>query len=392
MSLGNIKKGEKIPLPLNLPAPATGTPIVRIIKQSDGSVILPFTLMSASDTDLLWRYDYTTSGSATSGVYRVEPFVAIDPLLSLTDLATDGTGTGLSSVTGGFTAAMVNEYVIIETNTNNFVRGVYKIASYTDTNNVTLASSAGANATAGTGRIGNIFPGSVDTYTVRGVSLDDTPTVEEIDTELTTEHGSGSWQQSGLGNGIQTVTFHVKDGSNNDVNEVRLSVHNEDNDDLPDLGRSITDENGNSEELNIDDGDISVRLIKPGAIESKVESVTISASGTVDITVTAISLSVPATPNTCRVHFFPSKLGYADVKDASVQVTSKDALSLVNGLYLDHRRVEMTLEELDPLDRYYIDVIYGATIHIDAQVVFGFSHDIVVPSQASYDISAVVGA
>jgi hypothetical protein len=75
------------------------------------------------------------------------------PQLALTDLATDGAGTGLSSSTGGFTAAMVGNAIHILSGTG-FTPGWYRITAYTDTNNVTIDRSAGSSATAGTGNVG----------------------------------------------------------------------------------------------------------------------------------------------------------------------------------------------------------------------------------------------
>jgi hypothetical protein len=73
--------------------------------------------------------------------------------LSLTDLATDGAGTGLSSVTGGFTAEMRGNIIYIRSGTG-FTTGWYEIVSYTDTNNVTIDRNAGVSATAGSGEVG----------------------------------------------------------------------------------------------------------------------------------------------------------------------------------------------------------------------------------------------
>jgi len=73
--------------------------------------------------------------------------------LSLTDLASDGAGTGISSATGGFTAAMVGNGFRIES-TGTFTAGWYEITAYTDTNNVTIDRSAGATKSGGAGKVG----------------------------------------------------------------------------------------------------------------------------------------------------------------------------------------------------------------------------------------------
>jgi hypothetical protein len=73
--------------------------------------------------------------------------------LSLTDLTTDGAGTGLGSVVGGFTAAMVGNSINIASGTG-FTPGFYRVTAYTSSNLVTIDRSAGAGASAGVGSLG----------------------------------------------------------------------------------------------------------------------------------------------------------------------------------------------------------------------------------------------
>jgi len=62
--------------------------------------------------------------------------------LQLTDLVTGGIGsTALSSVVGGFTAAMIGNYIQIRSGTN-VVAGFYRVTAHTDTNNVTIDRAA----------------------------------------------------------------------------------------------------------------------------------------------------------------------------------------------------------------------------------------------------------
>jgi hypothetical protein len=74
------------------------------------------------------------------------------PQLSLTDIATDGAGTGISSATGGFTAAMVGNGIYITGGSTT--AGWYEIVAVTDTNAATIDRSAGASKTGATGRVG----------------------------------------------------------------------------------------------------------------------------------------------------------------------------------------------------------------------------------------------
>lgn len=77
--------------------------------------------------------------------------------LALTDLAsTSASGwLTLTSATGGFTSAMVGNYIHIASGTN-FTAGWYEVTAYTDTNTVTVdrACGATADASAGVGKLG----------------------------------------------------------------------------------------------------------------------------------------------------------------------------------------------------------------------------------------------
>lgn len=81
--------------------------------------------------------------------------------LALTDLATSGAGVKtITSVTGGFTAAMIGNCIRIASGTN-FTAGYYWIDGYTDTNTITVTVSptAGGAGSAGNGKIGGAFLG-----------------------------------------------------------------------------------------------------------------------------------------------------------------------------------------------------------------------------------------
>lgn len=91
---------------------------------------------------------YDTGGSGTD--YSLQDAAQ----LTLTDLAC-ANNTTLTSVTGGFTAAMVDNIIQIKSGTN-FTAGFYEITARTDTNTVTLDRNPtnGSNATSGTGSVG----------------------------------------------------------------------------------------------------------------------------------------------------------------------------------------------------------------------------------------------
>lgn len=93
---------------------------------------------------------YNPDRSATSTDYTQQASAQ----LSLSDLACLNTTT-LTSVTGGFTAAMVGNLIRIASGTN-FTAGWYEITVRTDTNTVTLDRNPtnGSNASSGVGNVG----------------------------------------------------------------------------------------------------------------------------------------------------------------------------------------------------------------------------------------------
>ena len=98
-------------------------------------------------------YDSTVSGAGTN--YADQD----SPQLSLTDFATSGAGsTTLTSVTGGFTSAMIGNAIRIASGTN-FQTGYYVVTGRTDTNTVTVdrTPTSGGAGSGGVGRLGGAF-------------------------------------------------------------------------------------------------------------------------------------------------------------------------------------------------------------------------------------------
>lgn len=108
-------------------------------------------------------WEIRTTGSQTNGggFYNRNPGTSVDysqqdaAQLSLSDIATDGAGTGVSSATGGFTAAMVGNIIYLTGGSST--PGWYEITAYADTNNVTIDRSAGATKSSVTGNVGGAF-------------------------------------------------------------------------------------------------------------------------------------------------------------------------------------------------------------------------------------------
>lgn len=102
----------------------------------------------------------TTAGANQGGgFYDRVPGTSVDytqqdtAQLSLTDLVSDVAGTTITSVTGGFTDAMVGNVIYIES-TGGFTAGFYEIIAYTDTNTITIDRTAGESKTGGAGKVG----------------------------------------------------------------------------------------------------------------------------------------------------------------------------------------------------------------------------------------------
>lgn len=115
-----------------------------------------------------WEIRTTGAAANGAGFTDLNPGTSVDysqqdaAQLSLSDIATDGAGTGVSSTTGGFTAAMEGNVMYID-GSGDWVRGWYQIVTYTDTNNVVIDRSAGVSQTGGTGNVGGAWlPNTAD--------------------------------------------------------------------------------------------------------------------------------------------------------------------------------------------------------------------------------------
>lgn len=120
---------------------------------------------------LVWEYRATDGAANNGGCYDLGDDGGTDysdqnnAQLSLTDLAMTAAGTTLTSVTGGFTAAMVDNCIHITSGTN-FVAGFYEITVRTDTNTVTIDRDAtsGGNGSSGTGAVGGALDIIIDNH------------------------------------------------------------------------------------------------------------------------------------------------------------------------------------------------------------------------------------
>jgi len=138
------------------------------------SIALAFTVSAsyaAGTADDVWEFRPTAGDSEAGGGYDSSAGTTDysnqdSAQLQLTDLATPGAAsTTLTSVTGGFTDAMVGNYIQIRSGTN-FQTGFYRVTVRTDTNTVTLdrtASSGGAGS-GGAGDLGGALDILTDAF------------------------------------------------------------------------------------------------------------------------------------------------------------------------------------------------------------------------------------
>lgn len=115
----------------------------------------------ALNAGTVWEIRTTGAQTNGGGFYDRDPGTSVDysqqdaAQLALTDIATDGAGTGISSVTGGFTAAMVGNIIFLTGGGAN--EGWYEITAVADTNTATIDRSAGLNKSSVTGNVGGAW-------------------------------------------------------------------------------------------------------------------------------------------------------------------------------------------------------------------------------------------
>ena len=120
------------------------------------------------DDDNGGGFDSGISGAGTN--YSDQATAQLD----LTDLATASAGsTTLTSVTGGFTPAMIGNCVKIRSGTN-VTNGYYFITAYTDTNTVTIdraCDNGGGGLSGGSGRLGGAWRDIETTLSTQAIVL-----------------------------------------------------------------------------------------------------------------------------------------------------------------------------------------------------------------------------
>jgi hypothetical protein len=188
----------------------------------------------------------------------------------------------------------------------------------------------------------------------------------------------------GASAGASSIVINIKDGDTNNVEGVSVSIHNSANDD-PAIQTRVTDVDGNTTTINLDDATYKVRLSKAGAIVSEVETIVVNGSATHNLTVVNQTVSNPSDPDVCRLRVFPLTLGNADVTGETITISTAGKLTKVDGQFISNTSGTFTEDATTDPDSYYFDAVRGSVVHI-TNTILGLDDEITVPDQATYDI------
>jgi len=362
--LGELNRSETIRLTLSLDNTPTGTPQVGIDKQ--GVEVLAETNMSGSGLE--WYYDYTIGGAATIGAYQVR-YTATISGVGYNDY--DSYNISVASMD-----TIKTETASIQTDTTSIETKVDTVDANVDTIKDTDLPAVKTDTAA-------IL---VDTGTTLPAAIDAVPTVGEIDTELTTEHGAGSCVDTGAGSGLNNITVHCKDGSAVDIPGVKVTVHNTANDDTPVIAVQTSDANGDAA-VTLDNGTYTIRGHKAGYTFSNIAPV-VSGSATVEIPGVGVTITAPSDPDLCRLYLFPITLGNADITDlaSNLIIKSKDNLTKINDEFISNTQANFTYDSSTDPDSYYFDAVQGVTVTLTSSKLGVNNKSFVVPEESTYDI------
>jgi hypothetical protein len=191
------------------------------------------------------------------------------------------------------------------------------------------------------------------------------PTVEDIDAELTAQHGDGSWQSAAGGTGANVVTLTLHDADAAAVPNIACVVRNTAEDAI--LAQATTDENGQVE-LQLDDGSYKVRYGPSGFyIFSNPYDLTVSGATAGTFTCEAVALPTPAAPDLCVCYV---DVRYVDggslvkAKEASLTIESVVSPEWSGGETDAVLARTGTTYESDGSGRIQFNAVRGATLQI----------------------------
>lgn len=410
--LGDKLQSEAVRFHLTLDAAPTGTPTITITRGQGTALDTPISTVNmtqGADT-LEWYYDYTTEAAAQIGLYAAKFIAVIDSVTryaydqyDVTVADADSVEAKVDIVDTNVDTALVNQATIegkidtVDTVVDSIQTDTTSIESKVDILDTNVDTSL-VNQTNMETKIDTIdtVVDSIQTDTTSIETKVDTaitdiaavPTVGEIDTELTSEHGAGPWTTGTTGTGLKAITINIKDGDTNNLEGVNVDIHNAANDESPQYASGQTDTDGNTPEFNLDAATYKVRLAKAGAIVSETETIIVTEDDTFDLTVVAQTVSNPSDPDVCRLRLYPITLGDEDITDLAdnIIISCRDSLTKVSGQYIKNTEASFTYDSATEPDSYYFDAVRGSIVHVKCDVL-GLDHSFTVPDQETEDIS-----
>ena len=345
MSLGTLKRGEEIRIILDLEDIPTGTPQFRIL---DSSLIPTAPLANFDGADKYWYKTGVTvplSGQGSApGIYTLEGSAIID-----------------------------GETVLVHDDTFE--------VSLNNIDDVKVETSLIKTETDKIQTIDN----NVDQVLL---DIADVPTADEIDTVLSSAHTAGSWATGTGGDGIRNIIFNIKDQNGNNVPDVTIGIHDYD-DSSSLIASGLTDVNGNSTEIKLDDNPLGykVRLFKAAGIIGETENVIVSADATVNLTVVSYAFNPPVVDGLCTLYLYSSDLGNAQDTDINLRIYTKGRLTTISGKAISNTVLDFTWNNDDPENPFLMfSAIYGAIVDIQSDDLTVLIESFTVPSQSSYNL------
>lgn len=189
-----------------------------------------------------------------------------------------------------------------------------------------------------------------------------------------------------LGDGVYNATINVKDDVPQNVADAYVSIHNSNDDDAI-IASGRTDAQGNVT-LNIS-GNIYVRVEKAG-FNFTATAKNITASATYNVTGTrALSIQNPSDADLCRLFLFPLTLDGQDVTSLTITISSKEALTKVNGEFIKNASDTFTYDNTTDPDSYYFDAVQGSVVHVTADLL-GIDNDVTVPAETTQNLYELI--
>lgn len=238
--------------------------------------------------------------------------------------------------------------------------------------------------------------GKRENYLISETLFDDIPTVSEIDTQLSSTHGDGSWEEvPGPGEGANPVTITVRDVDTLvPIPSALVQVRN--------LGETVllamleTDVNGQCGFL-LDNGTYKVRLRKLGSYTfTNPKTLVVSGSTSAIYTGSVFSPGTPSSPELCLVYSWEQSLqGVGLAVEVKAKVTGTRNFLKTNPRIMG---TEKTTTSDDGADGYWslslirsVEFVEEKTVEYEFYIGGEKVGKGVVPDQASISLRELLG-